>query len=311
MDGNVVSLRLMGCGRSRDAAEHSEWSSPHAREPTETTETSEQQQPRAPSWEPSPQELAQSLERLIQLRAANLEAETRALEQFHDRVSTFRKFLFNSRVEPAVFHEAGRCEHHGCGSKLRKFGRHHCRRCGRTLCGDHSQGRHAILGYGYTKPVRTCISCGEHLQRAQPLVALLDPKRDGAVELRDVEPGWTDHAVAHGLQTARADAIVIELLTQVQMVQQLQQCTAQFNETIEKQSAALAEVPGALMGDTAGSSGHEASSQRLDERSHAICAVCMEDPIEVCTCINMYRCVACHGVVLAGSVCTLRPCILL
>ena len=37
--------------------------------------------------------------------------------------------------------------------------RHHCRHCGRSVCGAHSPGRRRILRLGMTAPVRVCLLC--------------------------------------------------------------------------------------------------------------------------------------------------------
>lgn len=49
-----------------------------------------------------------------------------------------------------------------CNEKFSMFNRrHHCRRCGRVVCGACSQHNHVVTGYG-KNPVRVCDSCHEY-----------------------------------------------------------------------------------------------------------------------------------------------------
>jgi hypothetical protein len=43
--------------------------------------------------------------------------------------------------------------------KTQKGGKHHCRGCGQMVCGPCSQNRYKLLRFGFTVPVRLCVSC--------------------------------------------------------------------------------------------------------------------------------------------------------
>lgn len=59
---------------------------------------------------------------------------------------------------PPVFQEAARCA--VCASPFSTFKRrHHCRRCGKSLCNDHSSNQIALPQLGIKSAVRVCDDC--------------------------------------------------------------------------------------------------------------------------------------------------------
>lgn len=51
-----------------------------------------------------------------------------------------------------------------CGRNFGFFRRqHHCRNCGRVVCGDHSDHRFLLEDLGYHEPVRVCDTCDKQL----------------------------------------------------------------------------------------------------------------------------------------------------
>ncbi|XP_043811259.1 hepatocyte growth factor-regulated tyrosine kinase substrate isoform X2 [Manihot esculenta] len=61
-------------------------------------------------------------------------------------------------LEPPPFQEADRCDVCKCSfSTFRR--RHHCRRCGRTLCHEHSSNQMALPQFGIFSSVRVCADC--------------------------------------------------------------------------------------------------------------------------------------------------------
>ena len=40
---------------------------------------------------------------------------------------------------------------------------HHCRNCGRVVCGDHSESRFILDDLNYLEPVRVCDTCNKKL----------------------------------------------------------------------------------------------------------------------------------------------------
>ncbi|KAF2285090.1 hypothetical protein GH714_037827 [Hevea brasiliensis] len=61
-------------------------------------------------------------------------------------------------LEPPHFQEADRCDVCKCSfSTFRR--RHHCRRCGRTLCHEHSSNQMALPQFGIHSSVRVCADC--------------------------------------------------------------------------------------------------------------------------------------------------------
>ncbi|KAJ9168126.1 hypothetical protein P3X46_019688 [Hevea brasiliensis] len=61
-------------------------------------------------------------------------------------------------LEPLPFQEADRCDVCKCSfSAFRR--RHHCRRCGRTLCHEHSSNQMALPQFGIHSCVRVCADC--------------------------------------------------------------------------------------------------------------------------------------------------------
>ncbi|EEF46179.1 vacuolar protein sorting-associated protein 27 [Ricinus communis] len=61
-------------------------------------------------------------------------------------------------IEPPPFHESDRCDVCKCSfSTFRR--RHHCRRCGRTLCHEHSSNQMALPQFGILSNVRVCADC--------------------------------------------------------------------------------------------------------------------------------------------------------
>ncbi|XP_076950702.1 uncharacterized protein LOC143623743 [Bidens hawaiensis] len=60
--------------------------------------------------------------------------------------------------EPPPFQESTRCD--VCKCTFNTFRRrHHCRRCGRTLCAEHSSDQMALPQFGLHSPVRVCSNC--------------------------------------------------------------------------------------------------------------------------------------------------------
>ncbi|XP_050219222.1 uncharacterized protein LOC126669720 [Mercurialis annua] len=60
--------------------------------------------------------------------------------------------------EPPAFQESDRCDVCKCSfSTFRR--RHHCRRCGRTLCHEHSSNQMALPQFGLLSSVRVCAEC--------------------------------------------------------------------------------------------------------------------------------------------------------
>ncbi|OIV95301.1 hypothetical protein TanjilG_07457 [Lupinus angustifolius] len=63
-----------------------------------------------------------------------------------------------STTEPPPFQEAPRCV--VCNCSFNTFRRrHHCRRCGRTLCNEHSSDQMALPQFGIYSNVRVCADC--------------------------------------------------------------------------------------------------------------------------------------------------------
>ncbi|KAI9113529.1 hypothetical protein K1719_015456 [Acacia pycnantha] len=61
-------------------------------------------------------------------------------------------------VEPPPFQESARCD--VCNCSFNTFRRrHHCRRCGRTLCHEHSSNQMALPQFGIYSNVRVCADC--------------------------------------------------------------------------------------------------------------------------------------------------------
>ncbi|KAI9122958.1 hypothetical protein K1719_005847 [Acacia pycnantha] len=61
-------------------------------------------------------------------------------------------------VEPPPFQESARC--YVCNCSFNTFRRrHHCRRCGRTLCHEHSSNQMALPQFGIYSNVRVCADC--------------------------------------------------------------------------------------------------------------------------------------------------------
>ncbi|KAJ1477110.1 hypothetical protein T484DRAFT_3046532 [Baffinella frigidus] len=53
--------------------------------------------------------------------------------------------------------------------------RHHCRHCGRVICGSCGKKKHrcALLKYGYQEPVRVCVSCHETCTQSEELMTAI------------------------------------------------------------------------------------------------------------------------------------------
>ncbi|CAL0330248.1 unnamed protein product [Lupinus luteus] len=63
-----------------------------------------------------------------------------------------------STTEPPPFQEAPRCV--VCNCSFNTFRRrHHCRRCGRTFCNEHSSDQMALPQFGIYSNVRVCADC--------------------------------------------------------------------------------------------------------------------------------------------------------
>ncbi|KAF9615775.1 hypothetical protein IFM89_026376 [Coptis chinensis] len=61
-------------------------------------------------------------------------------------------------IEPPQFQESARCD--VCNCSFNAFRRrHHCRRCGRTLCNEHSSNQMALPQFGIYTSVRVCSDC--------------------------------------------------------------------------------------------------------------------------------------------------------
>ena len=68
------------------------------------------------------------------------------------------EYALSKWFTPPAFAESGSCYVcHGIFG-ISKF-RHHCRHCGKSVCGDHSMETRKILKYGFTAPTRVCDSC--------------------------------------------------------------------------------------------------------------------------------------------------------
>lgn len=74
------------------------------------------------------------------------------------------QFALARWFSPPAFHELQACEVCAVQFGPRSF-RHHCRMCGRSLCGTHSPERREIPHFGFSRPVRCCVSCSEELAR--------------------------------------------------------------------------------------------------------------------------------------------------
>ncbi|KAH7574485.1 hypothetical protein JRO89_XS03G0302100 [Xanthoceras sorbifolium] len=68
-------------------------------------------------------------------------------------------------LEPPPFQESARCD--VCKCSFNTFRRrHHCRRCGRTLCHEHSSNQMALPQFAIYTPVRVCADCFNDSSRA-------------------------------------------------------------------------------------------------------------------------------------------------
>jgi hypothetical protein len=75
------------------------------------------------------------------------------LEDFRSWVGCVRRALRPEWVKTSVICAA-------CANPFGTFRRkHHCRKCGQTLCAAHSKHRIKIEEYGYDIPVRVCDAC--------------------------------------------------------------------------------------------------------------------------------------------------------
>ncbi|KAK6147522.1 hypothetical protein DH2020_018434 [Rehmannia glutinosa] len=83
-------------------------------------------------------------------------------------------------MEPPPFQEASRCDVCKCSfSTFRR--RHHCRRCGRTLCAEHSSDQMALPQFGIHSSVRVCADCFNDGSRLQKDGVLATPNEVNAV----------------------------------------------------------------------------------------------------------------------------------
>ncbi|CCW68932.1 unnamed protein product [Phytomonas sp. Hart1] len=57
-------------------------------------------------------------------------------------------------------HDATRCGI--CQAGIGRWSRHHCRSCGRLICGHCCPARAWIMGLGYEYPVKVCTECANH-----------------------------------------------------------------------------------------------------------------------------------------------------
>ena len=62
--------------------------------------------------------------------------------------------------------------------------RHHCRHCGRVICGKCGKKKHrvALLKYGYHEPVRVCVSCHDVCTQSEELMTAISANGYVAVE---------------------------------------------------------------------------------------------------------------------------------
>jgi hypothetical protein len=93
-----------------------------------------------------------------------------------------------------------------CSSCFREFNtalfRHHCRNCGKSFCSDHSFHERTIYRYGYTEPVRVCISCCYYIDaecRRDKVKWLLARIED---YLNGVLLPYFDHGIDRGIDKA-------------------------------------------------------------------------------------------------------------
>ncbi len=68
------------------------------------------------------------------------------------------EYALSKWFTPPVFTENNKCEECHAVFSISKF-RHHCRHCGKSYCGDHSNQTRVILKYGMPTPVRVCTKC--------------------------------------------------------------------------------------------------------------------------------------------------------
>ncbi|GBG83186.1 hypothetical protein CBR_g36802 [Chara braunii] len=114
-----------------------------------------------------------------------------------------------SAADPPPFQDAANCGI--CNCTFNVFRRkHHCRSCGKTVCGEHSSNTKVLPQFGMSTPVRVCDTCFEmpsidtSLSREQSASNL-------ETTLSDAEPLETENEVRRISTRTKADAVVASL----------------------------------------------------------------------------------------------------
>ena len=169
----------------------------------------------------------------MQMRAANLQAQTAAKTQFYESVQRFEQWLIDFRTTPPSFNDADACEINICRISVGFGSRHHCRRCGITVCDDHSKSRRFIHVFGFSESrVRTCETCSDGLDSGAELMESL--RRFNAVEPSRVHAEWTLQAERLGITAGAVTQHVAELLAQQETLDQLHSELAQLSKSIHR-----------------------------------------------------------------------------
>jgi len=133
--------------------------------------------------------------------------------------------------------------------------RHHCRHCGRVICGKCGKKKHRVvlLKYGYHEPVRVCVSCHEVCTQSEELMAAISAN------------GY----VAGGRACARAPHAQTHRRTR----------STHARTHVPSERAASAQVCERVR--SGGAARRWGRPQLLDARFHALHACCIQGPHQV------------------------------
>lgn len=125
--------------------------------------------------------------------------------------------------------------------------RHHCRRCGRSVCEAHSGHEAALPLLGLPTPVRQCESCFTEIRWAETLFSSMSFNSDGTAPEAKIE--WQTKAKALGFATSQLQPALTQILDlqgliarDRQELQELSEHSTAVQQLLQERSSAADEL---------------------------------------------------------------------